>query len=345
MAQRRRDDGADAVQMQPSPSPSLLSLPDIAHSCITSFLRDGNKGNDSRLRVAEASRVLLEAYGGSLTKMCLSFREGSSAGRLAALLRRNEELAEVSEQQEATAAFCQAIVQDCCRGIGSITVCHDRDCALTKERSSLLAGALEVHGALPALRSFTLQCEGTRGVLCELASAIIGGASPQLQELSLTTEFDDSELEFLADLLEASVRTPGCKRLERFEGYEGWLDKASLPARIRILRALLPSVKDLEQFEWRHGFKACFREVQAPCLTTFAVWLGYDEELQIFSCNVLEAAPALVNLVMRIVRPRHCATQQSGNRSLRPCGMARYTTFSNWKWSTALPEMGLSNAS
>jgi len=57
MAQRRRDDGADAVQMQPSPSPSLLSLPDIAHSCITSFLRDGNKGNDSRLRVAEASRV------------------------------------------------------------------------------------------------------------------------------------------------------------------------------------------------------------------------------------------------------------------------------------------------
>jgi len=139
-------------------------------------------------------------------------------------------------------------------------------------------------------------CEGTRGVLCELASALIGGASPQLQELSLTTEFDDSELEFLADLLEARARTPGCKRLERFEGYEGWLDEAPLPARIRILRALLPSVKDLEQFEWRHGFEACFREVQAPCLTTFAVWLGYDEDRAVFSCSVLEAAPALTKL-------------------------------------------------
>ena len=157
MAQRRRDDNADAVQTQPSSRPSLLSLPDIAHSCISSFLSDGNKRNDSRLRVAEASHALLEAYGGSLTKVKLRFRERSSAGRLAALLRKNEQLAEVSvRQQEAIAAFCQAIVQGCGRGVESIIVPRERDSALTKERSNLLAGALEVHGALPALRSLRL---------------------------------------------------------------------------------------------------------------------------------------------------------------------------------------------
>ena len=85
MSQRRREN-EDAAQIQPSPRPSLLSLSDIAHSCISSFLPDGNKGNDSRLRVAAASRALLEAYGGSLIKVRLRFIKGSSAARLAALL-------------------------------------------------------------------------------------------------------------------------------------------------------------------------------------------------------------------------------------------------------------------
>lgn len=153
-----------------------------------------------------------------------------------------------------------------------------------------------MHGALPELRSLSLQCKSTRGVLCELASALIGGTSPQLQELTLSIHFDDNELVFLAEILEARARTPGCKRLERFQGCQGWLDNVSLPARIRILRVLLPSVKDLGQCEWRHGFEACFHEVQAPCLMTFAVWLGYDEELQVFSCNVLEAAPEKLHI-------------------------------------------------
>ena len=172
---------------------------------------------------------------------------------------------------------------------------------MTEERLSLLTGALEMHGALPALRSLRLQCEVT-GVLSGLASAFSGGTSPQLQELGLYTNFTDIELQILAGVLEARARIPGCKRLECFQGYLGWLDNISLAARIRILRALLPSVQDLGQFKWRHGFEACFRKVQAPCLTTFAVRLeevDEDEDRAVFSSNVLEAAPAVTRLQIR----------------------------------------------
>ena len=82
-------DGEGNARPQPAPEPSFLRLPDIAHSSIASFLPDGNKVNDSRLRVSEASRALLVSFGGSVTRMCIITRfEGCSAPRLAALLER-----------------------------------------------------------------------------------------------------------------------------------------------------------------------------------------------------------------------------------------------------------------
>ena len=140
--------------------------------------------------------------------------QGSSAGRLAALLRRNESLADVTISiSETIAAFCQAVVQGCCRRVRGVEIFGGS--LLTEERSSLLAGALELHGALPALRSLSLHCMGTHGVLSALASALVGGTSPELQELECTS-FTEIELVFLAEVLEARARIPGCKRLERF---------------------------------------------------------------------------------------------------------------------------------
>ena len=80
--------GPNAADQAPSlPTPSFTSLPDIAHATIASFLPDGDRRKDTRLRVSEVSRALLEAYGGSLT--CVSFHTGThSVARLAALLRR-----------------------------------------------------------------------------------------------------------------------------------------------------------------------------------------------------------------------------------------------------------------
>jgi hypothetical protein len=53
-----QQDGVDAADIQPPLTrPSFLALPDVVHACIASFLHDGNKSDESRLRVAEASRV------------------------------------------------------------------------------------------------------------------------------------------------------------------------------------------------------------------------------------------------------------------------------------------------
>lgn len=52
-----QQDGVEAANAEPPLiRPSFLALSDIVHACIASFLPDGNKRNESRLRVAEASR-------------------------------------------------------------------------------------------------------------------------------------------------------------------------------------------------------------------------------------------------------------------------------------------------
>ena len=170
-----QQDSVDAANIQPPlTKPSFLALPDIAHACVASFLPDGNKkAKDSRLRVAEASRVLLEPYGGSLTRLSLKHND-SSAARLAALLRRQKMLAEVVvSEQGAIPALCQAIVQGCCRGVEKLDLpCFNG--VGRNDHTNLLAGALEVEETLPALT--TLWCCQMPGVLPKLTKALMGGA-------------------------------------------------------------------------------------------------------------------------------------------------------------------------
>jgi hypothetical protein len=76
MPPRRRKVVIKEAPIQPAPAPtSFLSLPDIAYICIASFIPDGSKGDESRLRVAEASRALFENYGGTLTCIRIKFLE------------------------------------------------------------------------------------------------------------------------------------------------------------------------------------------------------------------------------------------------------------------------------
>ena len=143
MAPRRRKAIIEEAPIQPPPT-SFLSLPDIAHGCIASFLPDGNKGNESRLRTAEATRALFESYGGTLNNISLQYREDSSAARFAALLRRNNELAYVIlYQQEAIPAFCLAIVQGCCRGVERIDLYEGANVMM----QALQKSYLRLHGA------------------------------------------------------------------------------------------------------------------------------------------------------------------------------------------------------
>jgi len=77
----------------------------------------------------------------------------------------------------------------------------------------------------------------------------------------------------------------------RFDGKYGWLDQATLAIQVRLLRTLLPSVKELPAFIWNPALEPCFLDVQAPYLTRLDVC--FEAEGSVYSANVLAAAPKL----------------------------------------------------
>lgn len=95
-------------------------------------------------------------------------------------------------------------------------------------------------------------------------------------------------------MMEARVRLPGCKRLELFvSGGTCWSDPALLATQIRLLRALLPSVKELPLLTWDNAYQASFCEVKAPYLRVFRCEC---KNSQTVPCDVFEAAPALATI-------------------------------------------------
>ena len=185
-----------------------------------------------------------------------------------------------------------------CRGVERLSL-RARRSAFTKERLSLLVRAFEADGALPTLRR--LEITGlpytgglTRGVLCGLARSLAAGTIPQLLELILKTDLDDSELISLAEMMEARTRNPDCDRLVIFEGgCKEWFDKASLGTRIRLLRAMPPSVWKLLAFRWHSAYEPCFYEVHAPHLEYLSVFFDDPEAGGIvFSGEVFDGAHA-----------------------------------------------------
>jgi len=119
MAQFARGNG-DRVRIRPLFTLSFQSLPDAALDSIASFSFE--RGNDSRLRMAEVSRALLDLYGGSLSYIYIFYTD-SSAARLTALLRRQKILISVTvKKQEAIPALCLAIIDGSCRRLECLTL-------------------------------------------------------------------------------------------------------------------------------------------------------------------------------------------------------------------------------
>lgn len=95
-------------------------------------------------------------------------------------------------------------------------------------------------------------------------------------------------------MMEARVHLPGCKRLELFvSGGTCWSDPALLATQIRLLRDLLPSVKELPLLTWDNAYQASFCEVKAPYLRVFRC---ERKNSQTVPCDVFEAAPALATI-------------------------------------------------
>lgn len=183
----------------------------------------------------------------------------SSAARLAALLQRQNKLAEITVyRQEAIPAFSLAIVKGCCGGIERLYLCLDQAIAVTQERANPLVGALEMGGTLPALSVLTIACNMASGGFSKLARALAGGNAPQLQHFRMYVSGPDNDMASIADMLEARPRIPRCMRLKSFVSWDDWHDLASVETRIRLLRALLPSVEELPRFKWNQALESCF---------------------------------------------------------------------------------------
>lgn len=182
------------------------------------------------------------------------------------LLRRQNHLVKIktnsTDKQESIPALCLAIAQGCCQRVKKKNLCGYILGYLVPEHEKLITAALEVDGALPALRSLRFGIYLSEAGVIALARALAGGAAPALQHLGIRTSFSEGNEEVwdsVAGMLEARANIPGCARFESFG--DDWLDIRSLVRKTRILRALLPSVKDLPFVTWGPEIEACLCEV------------------------------------------------------------------------------------
>lgn len=172
MAQRPRRD--DINRLRSSSPPSFLSLPDIVHHNIVSFLHDDDVGGSDRLQVSETSRALLEPYGGSALWLYIHQSKGASAPPLRGLLGRQKKLKElIVETEEAVGQGDDMQGWRPGNGLDPETYC--RRAPLLPKLMDAMVGAFAVEGALPVLHSLELNCRLTRPMLMKLGRSLAGG--------------------------------------------------------------------------------------------------------------------------------------------------------------------------
>lgn len=173
----------------------------------------------------------------------------------------------------------------------------DVDGSAALEQVQGLAGALGAPGALPALEVLQLSpTAGWRaGMLPLLAGALTSGTAPTLRVLDLVRGPQaDWDLEALVGMLEARAQLPACRGLEQLKA-PGLLDPSRSEAlRKRLLRALLPSITEMEgPLNWCAAYDECFTAAPAPHLVTINIYGMQGARLP--SSLALEAMPALEN--------------------------------------------------
>lgn len=153
-----------------------------------------------------------------------------------------------------------------------------------------------MEGALPALRRFKLITVHTPDVLSKLAHALKGGILPLLEHFHVRqcTVFS-RDIDLLSDMVEARAQIPRCKPFVVFEGaYESsnYGSAERTAARIRLLRALVPSLKELPRLEWDPAYEALFHELHPPHLEALRILLTTNAVLYP-SSEVLKTMPSL----------------------------------------------------
>lgn len=75
---------------------------------------------------------------------------------------------------------------------------------------------------------------------------LTNGTLPRLEHFDVRQSMPTtSDMDIVSDMVEARAQIPGCKKFVSFKAGYYWLDEASLATQDRLLRALLPSLKEL----------------------------------------------------------------------------------------------------
>ncbi len=290
----------DAPEPPPSPPPTLSkleSLPDIAHNLISTYLPDGDE-YCNRLSLSMVSKTMLELYGGTLTEIVLEWEPGHSAEALAGVVERQHALQKLSSHDpEVIPALVPLFSLDgCLNHLRELKVCVDvEQCVVLADALPLAGGALQ---GLEQLAIYSAS-EWEKGMLPRLADALASEIAPLIWVLDFGPggRVEDEDLEALAAMLETRAQLPACRGLEQVQLFEDWMDNFdelfSDAARCRLMRAMLLTVTELDEFGWAPEYEACFVEAPPPRLKTFQVSVGGDATP---SVAVWEAMPEIVEV-------------------------------------------------
>lgn len=274
--------------------PSLAFLPGPFHADLISML-----ALNDRVRMASVSPALRVLYGSTLDRLHLRSPKGRRMSALASLLQKQRKILLIDVWPLALSAFSVVVAQGCVAHVQGLAL------MLPVEEENLvdidvIAHAMSVQGALQALERLSLAFlwqPGQGGVrsLPTITGALgLEGVAPVLRELELDYwPLDNEDMEALAAMIENRARQPDCKRLEILDAGD-WLEEGSEATRLRLLRALLPSLTRLQEPIWHPAYEACVLEMKPVHLTHFGVRVHDDAPP---SVEVLEAMPALVEVV------------------------------------------------
>ena len=292
--------------LPPANDCAFAALPAAMHIFMTSFVKTSD-----RLEMATTSHGLLELWGSSMTTIVVSRNfqrvRHLSKTSLSTLLQRQRRLEKLVGSWEAGSLIARGIAAGHCRSLEELCikfpplggfVCKSDFLSVNHIQS--MVDAICAENALPNLTSLSLNgLFSTHGLSYLTEHLSLPGVLPSLKQLAIEHEFDDysdSEVEMVADMIEARAKHATSGALEKFDGM--WFQGGPTQARIRMLRVLLPSLKELTLLWETEIGTSCFgNDLSAPNLEKVDMYLSADAVGP--SAEVWEVLPALKTLFCR----------------------------------------------
>lgn len=242
------------------------------------------KQNDL-LALSLVSKAVKNDYGGKLEHARLDYRNDISATSFFTFTRRHQNLRQLE--------ICGLGLAPCF--LASIRLGHFRqlkelilpDKNIFLNCLSTLAGLI-AEGALPVLAEFKMLESQKKGAIAKIMQGFQAGGCPLLTTLKVPISFyrtfvtadgiearvldigqTEQNMEALASTFEARAARGGCEGL--YKSGNVWSQHVDWEVHTRLLRVLLPSIKEVPYFQWDLELARTVRDIGAPHLEFLTV--------------------------------------------------------------------------